>query len=669
MSVLTQIQINTGSGDPVTADIGAAAENVSYGDTNVKTALDNAVKKLDDLTDVTIDNTLADGQTLVYDGTNHVFKNGESSSANKMDIDGKNANTNIDFTNTETFSVGGTTLSRFKVDEDGFISTAKNDVPIAFGKDEYGKYGYYKKDEGFLPFDFKSGYLDWNYTTPSGIINLPYNFYNGSAVVLNNEIHILGSGNSSSYTKHYKWNGTSWTEVSTLPYGFYSGSAVVLNNEIHILGGNYSSSARTNHYKWNGSTWVSVSTLPYEFYSGSAVVLNGEIHILGGANYTTNHYKWNGTSWTSTSVSTLPSEFYRGAAVVLNNEIHILGSQNTSYYNKFYRYAINTWTQYYENSLPYNFYEGSAVVLNNEIHILGGNDSSVRTNHYKWNGSTWVSVSTLPYEFYNGSAVVLNNEIHILGSEHSYTTYKNHYKWNGIYWTSVSTLPSDFARGFAVVLNNEIHISTIYENLYKWNGTNWINISTLPYDFHRGAVVVLNGNIWILGSWNSGTTKSYASSKDVTLDHLLPLTTLTSSDYYLGANHDYNDILSKIKRTMLSSANISIQNAGYGTLSGDTTGVDKTLSSNSPKILLLFTLEQNKNSKALRGMHAYAFAPYYASTAATVLTAARINVASSSSTGVTITTGSNTGLINIKCSSTAYTVKYWWFLLDNGTFL
>ena len=32
---------------------------------------------------------------------------------------------------------------------------------------------------------------------------LPYNFYQGSAVVYNNEIHILGSGNSSNYTKHY----------------------------------------------------------------------------------------------------------------------------------------------------------------------------------------------------------------------------------------------------------------------------------------------------------------------------------------------------------------------------------------------------------------------------------------------------------------------------------
>ena len=99
---------------------------------------------------------------------------------------------------------------------------------------------------------------------------LPYNFYNGSAVVYNNEIHILGSSDSSiNTTKHYKYNGSSWTSVSTLPYNFNYGSAVVHNNEIHILGGG---NGQTKHYKYNGSSWTSVSTLPYNFYYGSAVV-------------------------------------------------------------------------------------------------------------------------------------------------------------------------------------------------------------------------------------------------------------------------------------------------------------------------------------------------------------------------------------------------------------
>ena len=60
--------------------------------------------------------------------------------------------------------------------------------------------------------------------------------YDGSAVVYNNEIHIMGVCSNSEWTKHYKWDGSTWTSVSTLPYDFYEGCAVVYNNKIHILG-------------------------------------------------------------------------------------------------------------------------------------------------------------------------------------------------------------------------------------------------------------------------------------------------------------------------------------------------------------------------------------------------------------------------------------------------
>ena len=107
--------------------------------------------------------------------------------------------------------------------------------------------------------------------------DLPYDFYDGSAVVYNGEIHILGSAGNR--TSHYKWDGSTWTSVSTLPFSFYYGSAVVYNGEIHILGGNGGSSI--SHYKWNGSSWAKVSTLPYIFYEGSAVVYDKSIYIIG----------------------------------------------------------------------------------------------------------------------------------------------------------------------------------------------------------------------------------------------------------------------------------------------------------------------------------------------------------------------------------------------------
>ena len=122
------------------------------------------------------------------------------------------------------------------------------------------------------------------------ISNLSYNFYCGSAVVFDGDIHILGGQFSSTYTSHYFFNGTKWTFIASLPYDFYYGAAVVLNGEIHILGGR-NSSVQTKHYKWDGSSWTEVSTLPYAFYAGGAVVLNGEIHILGSG-YDSLYYKY-----------------------------------------------------------------------------------------------------------------------------------------------------------------------------------------------------------------------------------------------------------------------------------------------------------------------------------------------------------------------------------------
>ena len=251
------------------------------------------------------------------------------------------------------------------------------------------------------------------------VSTLPYRFYYGSAVVLNGEIHILGSGSSGDETKHYKWDGSSWTSVSTLPFSFADGQAVVYNNEIHILGG---ANAGTSHYKWDGSTWTSVSTLPYDFSRGSAVIYNNEIHILGGNIYNKNHYKWNGSSWTK--AGTLPYEFNSGSAVVFDNAIHILGSSNSSYKKYHYKWDGNSWAEV--SILPYNYSSGSAVVFDNAIHILGNSDTAYKKYHYKWDGSTWTSVSTLPYNLSYGSAVVYNNGIHILGSNES-SYYTKHY--------------------------------------------------------------------------------------------------------------------------------------------------------------------------------------------------------------------------------------------------
>ncbi|WP_343209471.1 hypothetical protein [Anaerolentibacter hominis] len=260
--------------------------------------------------------------------------------------------------------------------------------------------------------------------------SLPYEFYDGSAVVWNDEIHILG-GNGGS-TKHYKLNRTSWYSTSTLPYGFYYGSAVVWNNEIHILGG---SGGHTKHYKFDGTSWTSVSTLPYEFYQGSAVVWNDEIHILGSnaSGCYTKHYKFDGTLWTS--VSTLPYSFCRGSAVVWNDMIYILGGDGGNTNN--YRFN-GSWTLV--SGLSKNLCYGSAVVYNNYIHIMGSYvNSAYLKYHIMLSGATTITTTSflkdLNYNFGRGNAVVWENKIYILGGGDSRTKISNFEK-TGIGWIS-----------------------------------------------------------------------------------------------------------------------------------------------------------------------------------------------------------------------------------------
>ena len=252
--------------------------------------------------------------------------------------------------------------------------------------------------------------------------------YSLSIVKENDVVNVSDTGDGVTFTKDNDQNysrlklnfdvlpSIGWFELDDLPYEFYYGSAVVLDDEIHILG-SWSGGGK-QHYKWDGESWTEVSTLPRSFYNGSAVVLDGEIHILGGGNSSTQHYKWDGTSWTE--VSTLPYEFYDGEAVVLDGEIYILGGYSSTFH---YKWDGESWSQV--STLPYTFWQGSAIVLNDEIHIFGGYYG--RRRHYKWDGTSWTEISTIPYEFYRGSAAVLNGEIYIFGGQSD--THINSYRY------------------------------------------------------------------------------------------------------------------------------------------------------------------------------------------------------------------------------------------------
>lgn len=231
---------------------------------------------------------------------------------------------------------------------------------------------------------------------------LPYEFAAGCAVILNDEIHIMG-GTKLTRKEHYKWTGIQWESVSTLPYEFYYGCACVYNNQIHIMGG-YGN--HTGHYSYDGQQWNLVSTTPTDMMAGCCVVVGNAIHIFAN----TDHYKWNGVSWEK--VSTLDPTFNYASVVAIDNDIYLLGGNQSP--TLFRKWNGSTWTTL--ATLPYQFYYGCAEAVDGVIHIYGGFDTTGYKKHCTYSGgSNWKNETPLRMELTTGASVIVGGNVRILG--------------------------------------------------------------------------------------------------------------------------------------------------------------------------------------------------------------------------------------------------------------
>ena len=330
---------------------------------------------------------------------------------------------------------------------------------------------------------------------------LPYKFYNGSAVVFNGEIHILGG--TEGKTNHFSWNGRGWTQHDGLPFDFCNGSAVVFKDRIYILGG---SEEPTKCYYWNGTKWTKSTDIPYKFKNGAAVVYDDKIHILGGTLSDSNHYTWGGKSWTK--LTDLSYTFIDGAAVVYKDKIHLFGSSATTFAK-----VHCTWDgSDYKilSNLPVDFYNGCAVAGDRYIHIIGG--TNTENNRYHYDGKEWTKCEDIPYSFIDGSSVVLNGVIHILGG--STTNMElNHRTYDGVNTWLMAGQPatSDWCKLFTY--NGKLYIADWYNSSsnkwWVWTGTSWKQMSPAPAVKAPREVLVCNGKLYFLGGDQTASQGRY----------------------------------------------------------------------------------------------------------------------------------------------------------------
>lgn len=251
--------------------------------------------------------------------------------------------------------------------------------------------------------------------------DLPFDFYQGAAVIYGNRIHILGGERQP--RKHYSWNGYSWREESTLPYDFVFGSAEVSEGEIHIFGGTSDSHA---HYSWDGEEWRQRSNTPVTFYRNNlAVKFDGLIRLCSsGYGY---YYQWDyintlgldGNSWSSAAGvgASYP------IAVTYDRKIHMFPSSGDGKGHRTWDGTKFAW----DVQTPYNFTGGYAVMYNGKIHVIGAANGNQHM-HYTFDGDTWERIASYPKNIYWCPAVVYKNKIHMLGGTNA-DDYRRHYSW------------------------------------------------------------------------------------------------------------------------------------------------------------------------------------------------------------------------------------------------
>ena len=333
--------------------------------------------------------------------------------------------------------------------------------------------------------------------------DIPYNFYNGSAVAIDNDIYLLGSSN-------YKYDITTdtYTKNKDIPYIFTEGSAVSIDNDIYLLGSGIGRYSNYNYkYDTTTDTYSKMRDIPYYFCYNEAGVVGNDIYLLGSynSNYSKYNYKYDTTTDTYTKNKDIPYEFYYGTAVAIGNNIYLLGSGSYNTSNNFdyrqnnYKYDTTTDSYIRCKNLPYKFYQGSAVAIGNYIYLLGGNNSDTSNYRYDITTNTYTKNKDIPYQIYRGSAVTIGNDIYLLGSYNS-NYYKYNYKYTPQHTEATST---------AVECNGMIKLSnhSIYTESNSYTDT---NASIIPIEDNN--YTEYNGNNIIKNTFSidsNGNTKMY----------------------------------------------------------------------------------------------------------------------------------------------------------------
>lgn len=221
--------------------------------------------------------------------------------------------------------------------------------------------------------------------------NLPIALEGADAVLVNDDIFVLGGQNSSGVSNQlFKFNiaSDSWSTMSAMPSARVSMSSVYINNHIYVIGGNDGSSDLSSVMKYDPVTdgWTTLSA-SWDFGStiinASAVSHEGKIFMLGGNN---------GTNVTNLVFSLDPTispswneglgmseEKEKAVALSFDGKIYIFGGIGISMESDLAFYLDpQGWNIL--PTMPNPLMDMAAFVLDGDIYLVGGDVSGVTTN-------------------------------------------------------------------------------------------------------------------------------------------------------------------------------------------------------------------------------------------------------------------------------------------------
>ena len=342
---------------------------------------------------------------------------------------------------------------------------------------------------------------EWNTTKMSSLKSIPYNFFNGSAVIIGTNIYLFGGATDDSTrpndTKAYKYDTLTdtYTKLTDIPYRHRRGSAVAVGTNVYLFGTDFNSSYYRYAYKYDTltDTYTQLTNIPYDFNRSSAVSVGTNVYLFGSYDYAYTAYKYDTLTNTYTQLTAIPYQFYQGSAVSVGTNVYLFGGSRGDTTSYKYDTLTDTYTQL--ANIPYGFSGGSAVSVGTNVYLFGSADISTITTSYKYDTltDTYTQLTAIPYQFYNGSAVFNGIDIYLFGGESNKTKVQ-----------VMSMIPNDYGNNSIVISqgvpshktnianygiqNAKFYYDRVYyqdENgellntipTYNGNGTEWVKIS------------------------------------------------------------------------------------------------------------------------------------------------------------------------------------------------